>query len=329
VRTLDALRTVDASDREVRALTRDGIRQALLAHAGLWDAQSTNAAARLTADRAAQFCAEVERKMGLGAVSALDVELARVDRDDAALALDTAAAGLLSAKDAVARYGLTGDAEPGVLRFLLAEALVADAPAVRESIWSLDLARARAQQAHRDMRPAFGVDGTYIGNTQISAGLSSRGPSATATMGYPSLYDPTFLLYGNMKGWQLTFKLDLPLDPAGRAAAKVADADARLAAARLHTQTDDTTQALARTLREARAAEASLGLAEQRSTLAARKARLVAAQADAGGAGPLAVLDARAQAVTAEATRAKAWAAYVTAVGSYLDLTNGTWEVRP
>jgi outer membrane protein TolC len=320
-----AEQTLERAGRTVTQTTRDDVQRALLAHAALWKAQANRQAAQWRADAAQMTAKEVERKHGLGLASALDLEAATLDAEDATLALQQAEDALTSAQADATRYGFTDAATGDTLRFALAETPPEATPDFLDAAGTLRLAQARVTATHRDLQTGLSVGANYIGTTQFSSTVSSRGPSADVSIGYPSLFSPQFLLYG--RGWTFSVTADVPINPADRAAAKVAVADAALAQARLARQGSDLTVQIPQARRAATAAAATLGQARERAALAQRRVAVAEARAKEGAASPAEVLNAQATQADADARVAEAWQAYVTAVGSYLDLVGGSWEV--
>ncbi|MEI7834160.1 MAG: TolC family protein [bacterium] len=325
VNLLSAHKSNEDAQRQLISLQRDGIKQALLAHASLWDAQAKGRAAKLHAQIAGQNAVEAERKRKIGEAAEYDVELARVDAEDAALAERTAAEAEISAKAEAARLGLTGAADPVVLTFMLSPAKVDDADAIYNSNWDFRLADASAAQARRDNRIYFGADASYTGKYQLSAGVSTKGPSVTASTGYPSLYDPTLLFFGS--GWRFTLSATVPLDPGATAAARVKSADAEVARVKLEQQRSQQAIKLPDALKAAQDAARSMDLARQRLALAERKLKAVQARAKSGTVSPQAELEAAEALATAEATLAQRWQTYITDSATYLESINAPWEV--
>lgn len=322
----EAKRSVAQAQDDLAQLQRNGVCDALLAHAALWDAQAMQTAAqsRLTAATLAKT--EAERKHELGAISDLDVELARIDLADAELSAQRAAKMLVTAKQDAMRFKFTGEAEAAVLHFTLPDAGVEGLQEYRNLKWSSDIAEARRKAARREIRPGLGLDLNYIGSDfQLSSSVSTRYPSADLTFGYPSLYnDPSVLLWG--KGWQTTLKLEIPLDPAARANARAAAAEAKLAKVILDEKKESLVVTLAQARTEAESALAGVDLAQQRVALSERKLEVIQAKAKAGAVSEIALHQETAACAEAQAKLAEAWKGYIGAVATYLDMVNGTWE---
>lgn len=327
VALLDSRRLIETTKRELARQARDDANAALLAHAELWACQASQHAAEQHTAYAKLVAAEAARKHEVGGLSALDLELARIDQADAELSLRQARKALVAAQEEAKRLALMDAAEPGVLTFTLPDAAVDDVPAYQEAAWELRLAEARAKKIKRDLLPALVFDASYLGKSQVSTSLTTRGPGLAVTAGYPTLYDPTFLLYG--AGWTFTVKAELPIDPLNWTSIRTARAEQSLAQSRLATQRGQLVVQLPQARRAAESAGESLALAKERVTLAARKSAAVRAKAAAGAVGELAVLEADEAQAKADVALALAWKGYVQTVGAYLTLANGAWEEQP
>lgn len=324
---LENRHTLDATGRELAQQVRTDAATALLAHATLWEAQAADDTARARAALTQLLAKEAERKFALGAIPATDRELARLDADDAALAQRQAAKALVTAKADALRLALTDDAAPDVAAFTLPGSTIEQTPAYKEAVWTKQLALERAAQSKRDVKPALVLEALHLGNTQVSGSLSTRGPSADVLVGYPTLTDPTFLLY--QLGWTFTVRAEIPIDPVGWAKLRLTRADAALAEQRLATQRGETQVQIPVAKREAETAAEELALARERLTLLRRKLEIVTTKADDGAASAVEVQNAAIARGDAEAGQARAWKRYITAVAKYLDLVDGTWEVAP
>jgi hypothetical protein len=131
----EAKRSVVQAEESLAQMQRDGVRDALLAHAALWDAQALQTAAQAQLTAATLAKTEAERKRELGAISDLDVELARIDLADAELSAQRAAKLLVTAKQDATRFKFTGEAEAAVLNFTLPTAGVEALQEYRDLKW--------------------------------------------------------------------------------------------------------------------------------------------------------------------------------------------------
>ena len=316
-------RAASDAEREVAQLTRTDIAAALQAHAAWWEAKATLAAAQSREGLTALQLTEAERKHALGAISETDQELARIDHADAALSVQRAKQIFASAQAETARLALAGDAEPTTLNFALPAATVEQAPTFQTARWNDAVAKARERFAARNLTPALVMEAWYTGTTQLGASASTRG-AASVTAGYPTLYDPTFLLYG--AGWTYTAKVDLPIDPLGWAEQKSAKQEVSLADAALKIKRDELAVQLPKAKQNADASREQLALVNERRTLQRRKLELLRTKEAAGAASRTETLNAEATCGDVEAQLARAWGDYIKAVAAYLDLTDGTWE---
>jgi len=323
----------ELAKRELVRLARESGRVAMLAHADLWEAQMVRKAAETRAQSAEMRRQEAERKQGLGAISALDVESARLDQAEAQLEQRRAQELLTSALNEATRYGLQGDADQTTARFKVAEAKLEDLPAYHDAKWDVSVAGAQQKEARRNNAPAFGINALYQRmETTIQANASTRGPNMDVTTHYqpinltlPGLYTQ----FVPKPGWQILFQVDLPLNPAGRAERRVAAANLSLAKTRLQERGRDLPIEVAKAQTELLSAQERLQLARERHELDLRRTAIVHAQAEAGAVSKLAVLDAEATQADNNATYARAWKNYITAAAAYLELVGGTWEVEP
>ena len=319
-------RAVSDTERNFQSLSRGDIVAALQAHAALWQAQATLAAAEERASLYALLLKESERKQALGAISAMDYELARIDADDAALSVRKARQTLTVAQADAARLALAGDAESTTLTFALPAADVERAPSFQTALWDRKTARARQIKARQDLTPALVPGALHTGNVQIDASISSRDLSTSAQIGYPTLNDPFYLLY--QQGWTFTLRLDVPIDPLGWSTAREARADVRMADAEMATRREELVVQIPKARDAVNAANAQLALARDRQKLQQRKLEIMKIKAAAGSASATDLLNAQAACHDAETQVAVAWSGYIQATAAYLDLVDGTWEIE-
>lgn len=323
----------DTAKRELTRLLRESGKQALLAHADLWEAQMTEKAAAIRAEAAVLSCTEAERKQGLGAIPALDAETARIDQADAKLLQRKAKLLLTAALDETARLGLTGDADSSTLHFRIPAAKIDDFPSYQDAKWNVLVAGAQVKQSHRDNAVGFGVNALYQKmESTIEANLSTRGPNADVTAHRQPLtvqLPAQYSQFALTPGWQFIFKLELPFDPANRSQMQVATAELNVAKARLQEQEKTLPIQLAKARAAVDAAVETMELSRERYELDARRVTSTLTRADAGAVSKLVVLDAQATQSEHAAAYARAWKDYVTAVNSYLELAGGSWEVEP
>lgn len=325
----EAKRSLAQAQRELLAIERTGIRDALLAHAGMWRTQARAQAAEFRQQAAHLAKREVERKLAMGGATALDAEAVTIDAADAELGLHDCKSAAASATATGACYGLTGTAEPDTLLFQLPEASVETMDALRDLELALAIAREEQRAARRAITPGIGLDIIYVSaEYTLSSSLSSRTRSINLQAGYPSIYnDPSTLLWG--KGWQNTVKIELPLDFTGWANARSTSAGVALAQARLEQQKPLLALKLAQGRQAALTAGARLEVARARQQLAERKAQVATAREKAGAISPVDLLNARAADQDARAACADAWDSYIQAVASYLELAGARWKEQP
>jgi outer membrane protein TolC len=328
-----AARQVAESEQAVRRLERESIRLALAAHAALWADQAAETAARARRTRAEIAKAEVERKAGLGAVATLDAQEARLTLEEAQLSELQAVRALAAARRSAARYHLLGDATPSALHFRLPTPAPETLWDVQQARWEMRLAEARACEARRAVRPAIGLQVSYLGrHWQAITSLSTRTPSIDLLLGLPSLSDASLLQYQGdffapADEWDVTIQAELPLSPATRSAVRLAKAEVAAAKAHLERARLDLEVQLPRVRQEATDARERLALARTRVSLKLRLLDVVRARAAAGSASVLAVHDAEIAHADTAADMARAWNGYLEATARYLELADGGWEV--
>jgi len=323
---LENKHTLDTGIRDFRKSLRQDISTALLAHAVLWEAQAGTIVAQQRETQAGLLAREAERKHALGAMSDADRELAQIDAADAALAVRRAQQTLDSVKRDARRLTFTDTAETTMLTFRLPKASVEGTPTFREANWNALLTQARERKTWRDLRPALVAEAIHLGTMQVTSSFSSRG-SGSIQLGYPTLYDPTFLFYS--AGWTYTLRAEIPLDPIGWMTTKTAHAESVLARTQLAAQRDQLAIQIPRAEQEAESARETLGLAQDRRRLQQRKLDIIQAKATAGAVSDLDVQTATIAVGDAETQVARAWKGYISAMTTYLDLIDGTWEVAP
>ena len=325
---MDARRSLEEAEAELRRLNRTGIRDALLAHSALLAAQSKSTAAQFRVQSLTLALIEAERKWRLGALGALDVELARLDLEDATLSRQQSDTTLRHAQAQAMRLGFLGEATGEIVSFNLPDVSLETAVAYRALHWDMKITERRAQAAARNIRPALGADISYISSDlQLSSMLSSRDRSANLLLGYPSLYDNTNVLFRGT-GWQTTVKVDIPIDPTSWAQARAAKADHQLARVALTEQADVLILSLQQLLSEAETAHKALGLAQQRAELAARRHAIMQEKVQTGSVSEITGLEDEAAYADAQARVADSWGSYLQATAVYLDAMNGLWEVE-
>lgn len=318
---LEAEQAVVRAQRELRRVAREGQKNALLAHAAVWQAQVRLEAAGGRLEAARERLAEAERKLALGALSPLQ-------REDAALALKQAELNLRQAQNALRsaqadalRYGLRGSAEPRTLRFALPAATPEQTVAYREALAALELSRARMEEGWRRLWPEVSLGASYNGKDALfQSGLSwsASGPGASLALGTPQSVLP-----GTPEGWKFTLGLKLELLPQAWAAVVAGEADLEGAALRLERTREEMTLRLEQAREEVAIVLEGLELAQQRLALAQRLAVNAEAKLRAGIATALERLEAQASRAEAEAAVAQSWQSYVLAVAAYLELLDG------
>jgi outer membrane protein TolC len=334
---IEAALAVSRAERQLRQLKRDGQRDALLAHAGLWLAQS-RLSASLKRLEASQTRLEASRqRLELGAVSALQHQEAAVAARQAELLWRQAQVSLSAAGAEAARLGLRGSARAQTARFALPESIVDRGPAYQEAAASLQLAQARLDEAGRSLLPELNLTAGYTGadaQLQSTASWTGRGPGASLLLGSiptevrnlpPS---PVTGLRPGQNEWRLSLGARLALPLEALPALRQLEAERDLAAVRLERTRAELTLRLASARAEAEHALEGLELSQERLQLATRHQAVAQARLQAGSASPIEALEAQAGVSEAEAGVAQAWQAYITAVARFLELSDGEWSLQ-
>lgn len=324
---------VGRAERQLRQAQRDGPKNALQAHAGLWLAQGRAAGAQKRLEAARARLQAADQRLGLGAITPSQREEVGLALRQAELGVRQAENGLRAAQAEAARYGLQGGAEARTVRFRLLEAAPERSPAVQEAQAALVQAQARLDEAGRALIPQLNAGANYVGrDLQLQSGLSwnAQGPGANLSVGSaPSL--PISPATGQAIGqdqWKLSFgaRLTLPLEAIPGLSQVQAERDA--AGLRAQRALEDARLRLTQTRGDTALALESLDLSRQRLELARRQQTLVEARVQTGAASAVELLEAQAGALEAEAAVAQAWQTYLTAVSAYLDLSDGEWSVE-
>ena len=335
VEVAEAAHAVDTAQHALTQLSRDATRQALLAHAGLWESQAGARATALRLETAKLRVAETKRRLEAGAVPQLEAETATLDHAEAVLAERRAQGHLKTARLEAGRFALAGEAEPVLPRFAVKEIAAEELAANREAKWTVLLAKQRLEQARQDVAPAVGLEATYLTRNMLwQSNVTSRGPGIDITTQYPStnlILDPQFQngLLALSNGWQFMLKADLPLNPSAYVARRAAAAEWRAAQARQDEIRRTQAVQLAQARAEVEATADALLLAEARAALDVRRVSHALEREKIGTISRLDVLDEQAKQAEDEAKHAVSWKEYLNAVGAYLELIDGTWEEIP
>ncbi|WP_299428399.1 TolC family protein [uncultured Meiothermus sp.] len=334
---LEAALAIARAERQVRQVRREGQKNALLAHAGLWLAQSRLSASTRRLESSQARLVATQQRVALGAVSAIQREEVALAVRQAELAQRQAQASVYRARAEAARYGLSGDAQAQTLRFVQPEGVAERSPAYQEALAAQQLAQARVEEAGRTLLPEVNVGAGYIGTgAQIQTGASwtGRGPGASFSLGsIPSEVsalpvNPVTGLRPGQNEWKLSLGARLLFPLEALPGLRQLEADRDLAAVRLQRTLDDLSLRLVGARAEIADALEGLSLAQARLELAGRQQALVQARVQAGSASPIEALEAQAGVSEAEAGVAQAWQGYVAASATYLDLTDGEWSVQ-
>lgn len=333
---LEAALAVGRAERQLRQLRRDGQRNALLAHASVWQAQSrlTASAKRVEASQARLLA--TRQRLELGAVSVLQHQEAALAAQQAELLWRQAQASLNAARAEAARFDLRGSAQAQTARFALPEAVVERSPAYQEALAGLQLAQARLDEAGRTLLPELNLAAVYTGaDAQLQSAVSwtGRGPGASLSLGStPSEgrtvpLNPVTGLRPGQNEWRLSLGARLVFPFEALPGLRQLEAERDLAAVRLERIKEELRLRLGAARAEAEHALEGLELAQERLQLATRQQAIVQARLEAGSASLVEALEAQASLSEAEAGVAQAWHGYITATARFLELSDGEWSL--
>ena len=309
VKTRAELEALTARAR-LGAVRRKAIRQALLAHAELWQAEANLEAAQAQV-RLRQLELKAARARRAGP---LELEARSLALEEAGLALEAAESSHRSAEARVRMLGFSPPAEPRVLRFALPPATPDRTEALRLKLQALE-----AQAAYR--RLAWLQAGLfYQGALSYRLSAETAGPSLALTLGPEDPLRPAGTL-------EFSLSARIQLDPAAWMQARKRTLDLRAEEADRRLQ-EQTTALRTGELREnAERAWRRLQLAEKKAALARKQAALAQKRLRRGLLSPLEAERVRLSYLDAKTARADAWRRYLEAVAAYLEAVNGSWEV--
>lgn len=334
---IDAALAVGRAERQARQVQRDGQKNALLAHANLWQAQSRVASSVKRLEVARARLSATQQRVALGAVSAVQREEVALAVRQAELTQRQAQSSLIGARAEAARYGLSGDALPQTVRFALPEVGAERSPAYQEALAAQQLAQARLDEAVRTLLPEVSVGAGYVGSdAQIQTGASwtGRGPGASVSLGsIPSEVsalpvNPVTGLRPGQNEWKLSVGARVVFPLEAIAGLRQLEAERDLATVRLQRTLEELALRIASARAEAALALEGVSIAQARLELAKRQETLMQARIQAGSVSSIEFLEAQAGLFEAEAGVAQAWQGYIVASAAYLDLTDGEWSVQ-
>jgi len=234
--------------------------------------------------------------------------------EDARVGLVLAQAELAAVQEEAHEAGLSGPAEPRVLRF----ALPKPRPDVLGAL-KLDRQRAAAAKAARGL-VALSAQARYLGATGYAFEVASAGPNLTFSLQHPAA--PA------TQEWKFSVAARIALDPAAWTGARRAQLTAERMALERSAQERERERRLVLMEKRATAAWKRLELARKRAGLSRARAEQLDARRAEGLVSPLDAVTAKLAALRARAQTADAWRAYVDTVKAYLDLADGEWRVE-
>ncbi|WP_457630898.1 TolC family protein [Oceanithermus sp.] len=311
VRRAQARLNLARTETQTRRLRRAAVYDALTLHARMWQAQADLEAARL-AVAIAQLNLEATQLHGAGA---LELEDARLALEEARLGLAAAENRLEATRAEAELLGLSGPAEPRVLRFALPEPRRDRTPELEAELQS-----ARRDRSWRGLF-ALRAAATYTGSGDFDYRFEVR----TAEPRFDVSFGPKFP-FSQAGEWRFSLSARFSLDPTIWAQTRQTE----LAALERRTsaQQDEARRALDLVFwrRQASLAEERLALASQRLELAQKRERQAERRLELGLVSPLAKEQAALARWQAESRLASAWSAYLRAVHGYLEAADQDWR---
>lgn len=328
--TTEAEQNLEDLNWQVRQILRSGQREALTAHAQLWQAQANLAQAGLAYERARLGFVDTRRLTELGAASNLELKAAHLELLQAELSLNSAQTEQANAQAQAARYDLIGPAQAEVIYFALLQPNFEALPAYREAYWQVRTSEAELVEAQDALWPGVDLSLGYGGtDATIEAGLAGIGslggptPNAQVSAGGDlSEGEPGIV---SDEGFGVTLALALPINPANRA--QVQSRQASLQSARLafeRTQSEIGLD-LAVELSSAQTAAEVLNLSRAKWETARQQFAVNQARYAAGDISTDALLESYAEVFGQEAEWATNWESYIEAVFQYLEFVDGIW----
>jgi len=326
LRTIEAYQSWESCTESWRNARCADVFTALSAYVQLRTAELDVAITAARLEQSTLNKAETERKQTIGTVTALDVTATRLTlENDTQLALQ-AITRLDIAQHQAAEFGMSGNAAANTIRFHVSATPVEQMPLWKQLLRETQRQQIVIRDAKRTQGPAVevGVDQTRS-DVQLSAKASTRGPNCAFTIGYPSLYDPSSLVYA--AGLTVSIRVNYPFDPAGHAEVKLGQAQEQT----LLLQREQEHRMLALRVQEAllqiQADETRLTGAERQIELASQRYQVKQLQFAAGLVSKQALLDEQISYLNSQITGINAWKGYCGSVYQQLLLTDGMWEI--
>jgi outer membrane protein TolC len=180
--------------------------------------------------------------------------------------------------------------------------------------------------ANRESQIGLSFDlSKYGGDVQVMTSVSTRTRSANFTFGYPSLYDPAMLLYG--KGWRTSVNLEIPLSPLAESGVKTAKVEYANINAKISRRQKELVQEIAELKNQVLSEEKRLNLARQRCDIAIQRVEIAEKKYAIGAVSLVEKLKTEKEKSDIDISLTTAWKRYTTAVGSYMDITGGFWNI--
>ncbi len=269
---------------------------------------------------------EADRKNKIGALAAIDLEAAKLEMDDAEISLKAAENDLKDIRLKAMLYNFTGDPEFVFPRYTPVDIAADKTPEMKSLSASVIAAKGRYRAANRDSQIGLSLDlSKYGGDVQVMTSVSTRTRSANFTFGYPSLYDPAMLLYG--KGWRTSVNLEIPLSPSAESGVRTARVEYDIIKEKINRRQKELTQEIAAAKTQVLNEESRLELARKRCDIASQRIAIAEKKYAAGAISMVEKLTTDKNKADMDIALATAWKRYTTAVGSYMYIIGGFWNV--
>ncbi|MEI6520693.1 MAG: TolC family protein, partial [bacterium] len=269
---------------------------------------------------------EADRKNKIGALAAIDLQQAQLELDDADISLKAAENDLNDTINKAKLYNFTGDPEFIFPRYIPATVNAANTPEMKSLSSSAIAAKGRYRAANRESQIGLSLDlSKYGGDIQVITTVSTRTRSANFTFGYPSLYDPAMFLYG--KGWRTSVNLEIPLSPSAESGVKTAKVEYDSINAKIIRRQREIQQEIAAAKSLVENEEKRLDISRKRCGIAKQRVDIAETKYNAGAISLVDKLKTEKEKLDMDIALTTAWKRYTTAVGSYMDIIGGFWNI--
>lgn len=312
----------NALDAEARGCTLRGMN----IYADHLTALSQLKSVRLQMEIAKVNWTEADRKNKIGALAAIDLQQAKLDLEDAEISLKSAENDLKDITNKAKLYNFSGEPEFIFPRYIPVEIDASITPEMKSLVSSAIAAKGRYRAANRETQIGLSLDlSKYGGDVQVMTSVSTRTRSANFTFGYPSLYDPAMLLYG--KGWRTSVNLEIPLSPSAESGVKIAKVEHDNINAKIIRRKKEIAQEISAAKSMVENEEKRLELSRKRCDIAKQRIDIATIKYNSGAISLVEKLKTEKDKLEMDIALTTAWKRYTTAVGSYIDIIGGFWNI--